>query len=160
MIVLCPKAFSASDDSKLERDFLKFFLTSRNIKAIITDEVWETFRFKMINNSTNKDNANDRIADYRGFIAPENLKLDENYGEIEAKKEYSIEELFQKTKNLIERRGVDIKLFITQEPEKYNDLKDKVEIKTLKGFYLDCMSGKTRESLSSFWNDLITKKWE
>ena len=73
MILLCPKAFS-SNTFNLERDFLKFYLSRKGIKAKICDELWEAFRYRLLENSTNKDNATQFIAEQKGFFKSENTK--------------------------------------------------------------------------------------
>ena len=154
MIVVCPKALASNDSLSLERNFLKYYLSICKKKEKLANEVWETFRYKTLQLSADKDGAYERIAEYRGMFEPETLVLNAEFQEEEPKKEYSTEQMKEKTKSFLERNWADVELFITQTPENYKDLcktKD-IPLMSLSEFYLDCMSNdKNRDLLMRYW---------
>jgi len=155
MIFICPKALSSNDGENDEREFLKYYLSKYNKRAKLTNEVWETFRYKVIDGSdSNREGAYDFIAEYRGIFEPETLKLNEEFQEVKATKDYSIEEMRESVNSFITRNWADIDIFITQEKEKYQDVCDKYKIKVmnLSEFFLDFMDNDGgRALLESYW---------
>ena len=141
-IFICPKTLSSNDEDSHERDFLKYYLSVKGVKATIANEVWDTFRFKLMGDSSDKLGASRTIADYRGIVKPETPRIKEDNTEADPKKEYSLEEMREATKSLLRRNWADIDIFITQELDQYATLCQDVGIKhmTLAGFYLDCMA--------------------
>lgn len=163
MIVLCPKAFSSNDGLSHERDFLKYFLSKTGEKGIIANEVWETFRLKMFNSGADLNKIKGRIADFKGIFSPEEEKIGNDHQEIIPTNEYKLETLVDKTKNLLERRWAEISLFITTEPEYYEDvIKTRgIEMLTLQEFLLSNMRlDKNRSLLEEFWNKTQNEKWD
>jgi len=158
MIVLCPKAFSSADDLGHHRNFLKYYLSRKGVKAIVANEVWETFRFKII-----KDNkpevANKLIAEFRGIFGPEETNIDKNHQEVPPKKEYDTNALIEKTKDLLTRRWADIDLFITTEPEKFKTIKN-IEISTLPEFLLSFTEDESsRKIVEEFLGAMQRENW-
>ena len=155
MIFLCPKALSSKDGEDDEREFLKYYLSKSNKRAKLTNEVWETFRYKTIDGSgTNKEGAYELIAEFRGIFEPEILKLDGEFQEIEATQDYSIEKMRESVNSFLIRNWADIDIFITQEKEKYNEVCDKynIRIMNLSEFFLDFMDNDGgRSLLESYW---------
>lgn len=157
MIVLCPKAFSAKDEFSNERDFLKFYLSKTGKKAVLANEVWETFRFKFLKDFPDK--AEEYIADYRGFVKPEYSKIDKNFQEEKPVKEYTSEELILKTKDFLNRNWAEVEFFITTQKDLFEDIKN-IKIITLEEFYIQCMSGDSdRRILWEFWERIQNEKW-
>lgn len=157
MIVLCPQAFAGSSELQ-ERDFLMYYLSRTNQKAFIANEVWETFRLRILKQASSKEIAKNIIAHFRGVFNPEELKLDSLFNEIEPKKDYSPEELVEKTKDFVKRKWADIDLFITQEPEKYEGL-IKVKILRLEEFFVEQMGNETsRNWITDFSYKTATEK--
>ena len=105
MIVFCPKAFSNQISGKnvheLERGFIKFLVSETRDKMIIANEIWETFRFKIIKDSPNKQEAINLIASFRSIFEPEEVFLDENHQEKTPKEEHTKEIMIEKTKILV-----------------------------------------------------------
>jgi len=156
-IFLCPKAFRSNDDFSLQRDFLQYYISRKGIKATITDELWEAFRFRISQANENNETIIEGIlADLRGSYLPENLRTDKiTFQEIPAEKDYTDEELIASTNSFIERNWADIDLFITINPDKYSEKTSEKQVKvmTLEDFYLDCMNDQeTRELMEAFWN--------
>lgn len=155
MIFLCPKALSSNDGENDEREFLKYYLSRSNKRAKLTNEVWETFRYKIIDGSgSNKDGAYELIAEFRGIFEPETLKLDEKFQEVEAIKDYSIDEMRESVNSFLKRNWADIDIFITQEKEKYKEVCDKygIRVMNLSEFFLDFMDNdRGRALLESYW---------
>ena len=162
MLFLCPKALSSNDSNSFERDFLKYYLSIKNEKATITNEVWETFRYKILTNSSNKAGAISRITEYRGIYKPEILKLKDNFEEVEAVKEYNTSEMRNSVISFLKRNWADIDIFITPEPQVYKEVCDEygINVMTLQEFYLDCMNNEWgRNVLMSYWNKIQEEKW-
>ena len=82
MIFLCPKAF-AGRNSAFEREFLMFYLSQCGDKAVIANEVWEAFRFRVKQRATDPTKVDDIIAAFRGNFQPENSKLTAEFEEEE-----------------------------------------------------------------------------
>lgn len=162
MIIICPKALSSNENSH-ERNFLKFYLSVQGKKVKIANEVWETFRYKIINNSQNKQSAYDTIADYRGIVEPEFPNIGKDFQETDPEKEYLPKEMQDKTKDFLKRMGDDVDLFITQEPEIYKEIcsEKKINVMTLSEFLIDCMNNERgRNTLLSYWNKIQEENWE
>ncbi|MBS3135324.1 hypothetical protein J4401_00010 [Candidatus Woesearchaeota archaeon] len=146
MIVLCHKAVSGRG-SLFEHSFLMNFLITNNKKAVVANEVWDAFRFRVNKMASgNKEYAEKYIVHFRGKIEPEVCRLNNDYQENEPQ-DYSDEILVEKTKDLVDRKWADIEDFITQEPDKYTGLRKTP--KTLKRFYLDCLNSSNQEMRSS-----------
>jgi hypothetical protein len=160
MIVLCPKAFSSADGLSHEREFLKYFLSRAGKKAFVANEVWETFRFKLINNNHDRDKVNKAIAEFRGVFQPEETILTEEHQEEEPKAEHTLDVMVEKTKDLIKRRWADIEMFITTEPDKFSGIAN-IEIITLQEFFFSFMSKDSdRRLLEEYWGKCLIDKWE
>ncbi len=162
MLFLCPKALSSNDGNSLERDFIKYYLSINNKKARITNEVWETFRYKILTNSSNKEGAISRITEYRGVFEPEIQKLKDDFEEVEAMKEYNTSEMRDSVISFLKRNWADIDIFITTEPQIYKEVCDEfgINLMTLPEFYLDCMDNEIgRNSLMSYWGKIQEEKW-
>ena len=161
MIVLCPKAFSSADGLSHEREFLKYFLSRTGKKAFVANEVWETFRFKLINDTSNSGkNLDKTIADFRGVFQPEEMKKDEQHQEVEPQREHSLATMIEKTKDLIKRRWADIEIFITTEPATFAGIAD-IEIVTLQEFLIGFMEKDSdRRILEEFWGKIQREKFE
>ena len=134
MIVLCAKSL-AGKELNMERDFLKYYLSRTGQKAVLADEVWEAFRFRVKKAST-EEIAEKIITHFRGVFEPENLKLNAEFQE-EEPNNHKDEKLYEITKDLVKRKWAEISFMITQEPEKFDGLK--VRRFTLEEFYLKCM---------------------
>lgn len=157
MIVLCPKAFSAQDEFSNERDFLKFYLSKTGKKATLANEVWETFRFKFL--KAYPENAEEYIANFRGFVKPEYSKIDKDFQEEAPTKEYDSAELILKTKDFLRRNWAEVELFITTQKDLFSDITD-IKIVTLEEFFIQCMSGDAeRKILWEFWERIQDDKW-
>jgi len=151
MIILCSKSF-AGKGAVFERDFLMYYLSkvcNKPQKAFVANEVWEAFRFRVLENSDDKEVAERIIATFRGTFSPEDLRLNDNFDEQAPKKDYDEQELIERTRSFVDRKWADVEFFITQEPEKYSGLK--VKIRTLGEFYVECMNDdKLRTSIIDF----------
>ena len=158
MLVLCPKAFSSNDGLSYEREFLKYYLSKTGKKAVIANEIWETFRYKLKKTNPEEKTANRLIAEFRGIFEPEELKIDENHQEVEPENEHNIDELNEKTKDLLERRWADIEIFITTDTQKFEATK-KVKMMTLQEFLLNSMNN-YRSLFEEFNGKVIREKWE
>src|SRR3989344_7725709 len=151
MIVLCPLAFAGKDLTS-ERDFLRYYLSKIGQKAIVSNEVWDAFRFRKAQ-TTSPEIANNIIAYMRGTFEPETLKLKANFEEVDPQ-DSDEQKMFEKTKNLLERRWAEIDFFITQEPEKYTGLTHKPKIIKLQGFLIECMDDTSkRDIVSGYFQD-------
>lgn len=148
MIVTCSKAFAGSESAH-ERDFLKYYLSKTGQKAVLANEVWSSFRFRILKKSDDLELVEKVITHRRGKFCPEDVKLTEEHQE-EEPIDYDESVLFEKTKSLVNRRWADIDFFITQEPKKYS-LDNSVNIMTLSEFYFYCMTNSaTRELVEEF----------
>jgi hypothetical protein len=160
MIVLCPRAFSAADGLSHERDFLKYFLSRTGRKGIVANEVWETFRFRVKKTNNNENLVEKTIAEFRGIFNPEELIVDENHREKEPEKEHDTKVLIEKTRDLLKRRWADIEMFVTTEPDKFNDIEN-ISILSLQEFLLTFMDNDNgRKLLEEFWGKIQREKWE
>lgn len=168
MIVLCPKSLASlfstgGDSSWLEKEFMKRMFSKCIPRAVVPNEVWEAFRFRIINSSPNKQNAEQMIAFFRSMITPEFEKLDENYQEIEPAKDYTNAELIEKTKDLVKRKYAEIEIFITSEPELYQDAPEIVNITILsvESYYTyHFVNVHKRHWVEEFLGEIERNKWE
>lgn len=144
MIVFCPEAFISQVSGKnvnwLEKGFIEFFVLEVRNKNIIANEIWETFRLKMMANSPNKEEAIKSIASFRGIFKPEEIFLDENYQEKVPEQEYSKTIMVEKTKDLITRNHIDIEIIITSNEKEYNQCSKDIPCRNIEGFFIHCMS--------------------
>lgn len=169
MIILCPKAlvslFSTdiSPTSGLEKEFIKRMFSKCIPKAIVPNEVWEAFRYRIKNNSENKTNAEKVIAFCRSIVEPEFEKLDNDYQEIEPAKDYTPEELIEKTKELIQRKYAEIEILITPNPEVFQNIPEvrDITILTIEGYYMyNMVNMHKRHWIEEFLNEMQKEKWE
>ncbi len=169
MIILCPKAlvslFSTDIDpeSGLEKEFIKRMFSKCVPKAIVPNEVWEAFRYRIKNNSENKENAEQVIAFCRSMIEPEFEKLNEEYQEIEPAQDYTSEELIEKTKELIQRKYAEIDILITPNPEIFQSLPETRDITllTIDGYYTyNMVKIDKRHWIEGFLSEIQREKWE
>ena len=154
MILLCPKALSSNDGDGHEREFLKYYLSAENKKAKLTNEVWETFRYKVVTNSTNNDGAMNLIAWYRGIFEPEITRIGADFQEVEASTEHNTTQMRDSVINFLKRNWADITVFITQEKQIYQEVcnQNGINMMTLSEFYLDCMdTDGGRDILMAYW---------
>jgi hypothetical protein len=164
-IFLCPKAFRSTDDFAIQRDFLGYYLARRGMKALISDALWDAFRYRLTaSNGEDTSPAIDGIlAEMRGLFEPENLRTDKvTYEEIPADRDYSEDELTNATIDYLERNWADVETFITTTPEHYEEIiaEKNIRMITLEDFYLDCMNDHTtRELMEDFWNHNETEKY-
>ena len=143
MIVLCPKAFSQyilRETPHPEAGFLKEYVSNTD-KAYVCNEVWETFRMNIIENSENKENAEGHIVHQRAFIRPEEIKRNNEHEEEPAKEIHSSDVLITKTKSLIERNYADIDIFLTPDASSYTGTPniDKVKVMDVGRFFVEAM---------------------
>ncbi len=135
MIVLCPKSF-AGTESEFERGFLKHYLSRKREKAVVANEVWDTWRHNIT--MRYEENAQILIGHFRGWFEPEaGYQLKEDFTEKDPI-HVDTEVMIQKTKELVSRRWADIQYFVTQEPTKYVGLK--IKPISLLEFYVACMN--------------------
>ena len=152
MIILCHKALAGV--STFERQFLTDYLVATRQKAVVANEVWDTFRFKLVARFGNEDAA--RIGDWRALYRPEEIRL-QNHQEVPPK-EHDEATLIASTRSLAERmKGVSI--FITTNPELFNDIRD-VKPLTLTEWYVKMMADEPtrqlmQESILKFCNDKV-----
>ena len=144
MIVFCPEDFIDQVSGKkvhwLERGFIKFVVSEVRTKLIIANETWETFRFKILADSPDKDEANNLIASFRSIFEPEEIFLDEKHQEKPATQEYSKTTMIEKTKNLIERKYADIEIIITKDRVEYKECSKNIPCMDAEDFFIHCMS--------------------
>ena len=140
MNVLCPKAFKQyiiQESPQMEGGFLQEFFSSKDEhKAVLANEVWESFRFVLL--ESNYEKYSSIVTTFRGFVEPEMTNRDTNFKEILPTKKYDVKVQIQKTKDFLERNYVDIDYFFTPNPEEYQDVKniDKIKIISAEQFYL------------------------
>lgn len=162
MIVLCPKAFSSNDGLRQEREFLKYFLSRKGEKGIIANEVWETFRFNLIENNS-EDKADQTIADWRGIFEPEETKIGEDFREIPPTGKHTLDQLMEKTEDLLRRRWADIDLFITTNGERFQKVVEEkgIEMVPLQEFLFSSMEDqRSRNIMVDFWEKIQSEKWD
>ncbi len=134
-IVLCSKAF-AGKDNMFYREFLRFYLLTHSEYATVANEVWDTWKFKI--HQQYPTNASQIITHRRGYIRPENNRLNPTTFREPEPKDYS-SQLFDKTGDLVKRIWAEVSIFITEEPETYKSLKSVVKMMNLEEFYLSQM---------------------
>jgi hypothetical protein len=139
MIILCSKALAGV--STFERQFLTDYLVATHQKAVVANEVCDTFRYKLVERFGSGDAA--RIGDWRAFYRPEEIRL-QNHHEVPPKL-HDEAALIASTRSLAERlKGVSI--FITTNPELYNDIPD-VQPLTLSEWYVKTMADEATRQL-------------
>jgi hypothetical protein len=136
LIVLDHGALASSQPAVYERDYLKYYLSMTSQKAVVSVEVWESFRKKIMAENS-PEMAQEIIAVYRGIVEPEITHFENDYSEKEPTKEHTDAELVESTKDLIHRKALEIKYFICADKAKYQN----PEIYTLnvEEFYYHCM---------------------
>ncbi len=143
MIIFCPEAFisqiSGKNIGSLEKEFIEFFIVEIKNKAIVANETWGTFRFKILRDSSEENKALEFIASFRSIFRPEELFL-ENHQEIPASEEFSKSIMVEKTKSLIERNYADIEVIITPNAAEYETCSKGIPCMTVEDFYVHCMS--------------------
>lgn len=154
MIIFCPESFTnqiSPSPSRLAKGFVKFYASETKHKMIIANEVWETFRFKLLKDSSEQKNAYSLIFGLRSIFKPEEVLLDD-HKEIEAKNEYSKEEMIKKTKDLIKRNYLDVEAVVTTSPEKFKDIPIDINYMNIEQFYDYCIkTEKYREMIIRYW---------
>jgi len=159
MIVLCPKTLGGKENS-LQREFLWFYLSKEAEEAIVSNEIWEAFRLRIKKKWVSSPLTAEKIINHvRGFARPENTIL-KGYEEEEPKRDYSDKELMNATKNLVERNWANVNFFIveTEEEIKKYKFRQNINIKSLPGFYVNCMnSERGRRLIEEFTNKI---RWD
>lgn len=152
IIFLCPKAL-AGIDCKYEHGFLIDYLGMSGTKAKIANEVWDTFRHRILSKNTDKKVAERIISHFRGFFEPETIKLKSDFTEEDP---ISVDEktMLEKTKDFINRKGAEINYFICQDPDKYQGLNKKPI--TLQQFLVEMMG----ESLETYSRNFAMHKYD
>jgi hypothetical protein len=152
MIILCHKALAGV--STFERQFLTDYLVATRQKGFVANEVWDTFRWKLIDRFGTEDAA--RIGDWRALYRPEEIRL-QNHQEVPAK-QHEEAVLVAKTSSFVERmKGVSI--FITSNPELYQDIPN-VKPLTLNEWYVKMMADEPtrqlmQESIQKFCREKV-----
>lgn len=165
MIVFCPEAFISQVSGKnvnwLEKGFIEFFVLEVRNKNIIANETWETFRFRIVADSPDKEEAINLIASFRGIFKPEEIFLDEDHQEKAPKQEYSKTIMVEKTKDLITRNYVDIEIIITSNEKEYMECSKDIPCKKIEDFFIYCMSSpKYRNIIEKYLRIIEYKKAE
>ncbi len=163
MIVFCPEEFinqiSGKEVRWLEKGFVEFFSSETKNKMIVSNETWETFRFKVINDSPDKNEALNLIASFVSIFNPEELFLDDNHQEKSPSQEHTKIVMIEKTKSLIERNYADIEIIITNNNKNYVECAKSIPCVNIEGFFSYCMSiPKYRDIIEKYLRIIEYKK--
>jgi len=103
-------------------------------KATMANEVWDFIRVKTMEKYDARI-AEEIIVHLRGKFEPELKRYKKDSFEESDPIPSTEEEIYSKTRSLVQRKWTEIKYFITQEPEKYQGIPN-IEPITLQDFHL------------------------